>query len=71
MTKLIGITVIFLILANGSIYAQTISTDRPDQTEGSSTVPKGSFQIETGLLFGYSKSEGISERQTLCLVYET
>ncbi|RLD30105.1 MAG: hypothetical protein DRI75_00950 [Bacteroidetes bacterium] len=56
---------VMLLLINLSINAQAIITDRPDQTESSSTVPKGSFQIETGVLFGSSKSEGISLRQTL------
>ena len=31
-------------------YGQTIITDRPDQTESSSAVPKKSLQFETGLL---------------------
>ena len=31
------------------INAQTIETDRPDQTESSATVPRGAFQIETGI----------------------
>lgn len=52
-------------MVNFTICAQTIVTDRPDQTESSSTVPKGSLQIETGVLFGSSKSEGISVRETL------
>lgn len=52
-------------MLNYTIRAQTIQTDRPDQTESSSTVPKGSFQIETGVLFGSSKSEGISIKETL------
>ena len=43
-----------------NIYSQTIITDRPDQTESSSTVPKGSFQIETGLSLEYVKSDGIN-----------
>jgi len=54
-----------LFVINSTISAQNIITDRPDQTESSSTVPKGSFQIETGIVIGFSKSEGISERQTL------
>ncbi|PHQ57634.1 MAG: hypothetical protein COC16_00495 [Lutibacter sp.] len=33
-----------------TIYAQNIVTDRPDQTESSSTIPKGSLQIEMGLV---------------------
>jgi len=59
------IIILVLLMVNFTIVAQTIVTDRPDQTESSSTVPKGGFQIETGVLFGSSKSEGISERQTL------
>ncbi len=35
--------------------AQDIVTDRPDQTESSSTVPKGSLQIETGFLLGFTE----------------
>lgn len=45
--------------------AQTIVTDRPDQTESSSTVPKGSFQIETGILVGFMDSDNVSEQQLL------
>lgn len=63
MTRIIIFAV--LLIVNTSIGAQTIVTDRPDQTESSSTVPKGSIQIETGVLIGFSKTDGISERQTL------
>ena len=45
--------------------AQTIVTDRPDQTESSSTVPKGSFQIETGVLVGFTDTDDVSERHLL------
>lgn len=45
--------------------AQTIITDRPDQTESSSTVPKGNFQIETGVLVGFSDTDDVSERLLL------
>ena len=45
--------------------AQTIVTDRPDQTESSSTVPKGSFQIETGVLVAFTDADRLSERQLL------
>ncbi len=54
-----------LLIVSTSISAQTIVTDRPDQTESSSTVPKGSFQIESGVVVGFSKIEEVSERQTL------
>jgi len=63
MIRVIILFVVFML--NFSIKAQTIITDRPDQTESSLTVPRGSFQIETGILIGYSKSNGISERQLL------
>lgn len=33
-----------------STFAQQIITDRPDQTESSSTIPKGSLQIEMGVV---------------------
>jgi hypothetical protein len=45
--------------------AQTIVTDRPDQTESSTTVPSGSFQIESGVLFGFTDIDNSSERQIL------
>jgi len=50
---------------NYSMYGQEIITDRPDQTESSSTIQKGSLQIETGVLIGFSDNEDISERQLL------
>ncbi|AOW20909.1 transporter [Urechidicola croceus] len=43
---------ILLIVAftfSTQLFSQIV-TDRPDQTEASSTVPKGSFQIEMGLV---------------------
>jgi len=32
------------------LTAQTIVTDRPCQTEATNTIPKGSFQVESGLI---------------------
>ena len=46
-----------LLLAIGSISAQEIITDRPDQTESSSTIPLKSLQIEAGVLF--QRSNGL------------
>ena len=45
--------ILFILLLGFSmcLNAQEIITDRPDQTESSSTIPKNSFQIETGILF--------------------
>ena len=50
------ITTLFVL---HNCFAQTIITDRPDQTESSSVVPNGSIQIETGLLItdNYPNSE--------------
>ncbi|MCF6279157.1 MAG: transporter [Flavobacteriaceae bacterium] len=38
-----------LILISATTFSQQIITDRPDQTESSSTIPKNSFQIEMGM----------------------
>ncbi len=43
------ITLLTLLCAVAS-FSQQIITDRPDQTEASSTVPKGSLQIEMGIV---------------------
>jgi len=61
------IVIILLSLMFGTIQAQAqesepskvapswsvpdLITDRPDQTESSSTVPKNSLQIETGVIY--------------------
>lgn len=46
-------TLLFVLLLFGlGIKAQTIVTDRPDQTESSTTIPLKSLQIESGVLFG-------------------
>lgn len=49
--------ILSLIFIIGSLAAsaQGIITDRPDQTESSSTVALGSFQIESGLLYRISE----------------
>jgi hypothetical protein len=43
-----------------TVFSQTINTDRPDQTEGSSTINKGTFQIETGILL--SEDDNTNEK---------
>jgi len=58
------IILVFLILSNDA-FAQIIITDRPDQTESSSTIQKSSLQIESGLLFGYIKDGAFSEEALL------
>jgi hypothetical protein len=45
------INTLLLFFAIGTISAQQIITDRPDQTESSSTIPLKSLQIEAGALF--------------------
>ena len=35
---------------------ETINTDRPDQSEGVYTLPKGQFQIENGYVFSKQDS---------------
>ena len=44
-------------------FSQTIVTDRPDQTESSSTIEKKSFQIETALLINFSEDNNKSSQQ--------
>ncbi|MDR9375002.1 MAG: transporter [Schleiferiaceae bacterium] len=42
---------LFLAGCTFGLQAQTFYTDRPDQTEGPRAVPKGSFQLESGILW--------------------
>jgi hypothetical protein len=44
---------IFLLCCSITLAAQEIITDRPDQTESSSTIQKGNLQIESGLLLEF------------------
>lgn len=59
-----GLTILFLTISKLCL-AQAIVTDRPDQTESSSTVPIESLQLETGFLFGSSRNNLITEQQIL------
>jgi len=60
------ISIAFLfIIVNNALNAQGIITDRPDQTESSSAVEKGSLQIETGILVGFTDNDEITEEQIL------
>ncbi|WP_445734270.1 transporter [Mariniflexile sp.] len=63
--KKVYYSVLVLCLTACSVFAQTIITDRPDQTESSSTIEKGSLQIETGILLSFSEDDFSSERQLL------
>ncbi len=53
---------LFFIITYES-HGQKIITDRPDQTESSSTVPKKSLQIESGMLIKFVEEGDISLRE--------
>ena len=63
----IVVSYIFLLLFGMSLQigAQNIITDRPDQTESSTTIPFKSFQIESGFLLGYWEFNNENERLAL------
>ncbi len=50
--KKIYTLVLITFALNLGLKAQTIVTDRPDQTESSTTIPFKSLQIESGILVG-------------------
>jgi len=58
------LVLILMIMIFEQINAQIV-TDRPDQTESSSTVGIGNLQIESGILVGYTGNEITSVRQIL------
>lgn len=49
----VSVLYLLLIMLVTNCFAQTtsIDTDRPDQSDGVSTVPKNKFQVENGLTF--------------------
>jgi len=57
------ITLLLLFAVNFLATAQTVKppivTDRPDQTESSSLVPKGGLQVETGFVYEEDQQENI------------
>jgi len=57
--------IIALFIISLTTTAQTIVTDRPDQTESSSTIPLGSLQIEAGFLHELSESDSYKELKVL------
>lgn len=58
--------IIFLLCCSITLAAQEIITDRPDQTESSSTIQKGNLQIESGLLLEFLGEDiSCSERNIL------
>lgn len=58
-----GLIIGLLFLVHKGGVAQKIITDRPDQTESSSTIPKKSLQIESGMLMKYVEEGEISIRE--------
>ena len=60
-----GIIIFAFLVINNSVFSQLIITDRPDQTESSSTLLKGSLQIESGILFGSINGDFFSEEVLL------
>lgn len=56
---------LILLLSATVISGQTIITDRPDQTESSSTIPISSLQVETGVLASIEESGEFTHRQFL------
>ncbi len=53
------------ICASFALNAQTIETDRPDQTEASSCVDKGILQVESGVLLEFTEGNGDQARNLL------
>lgn len=51
---------LLLILIATITFSQQIITDRPDQTESSSTIPKNSFQIEMRMVTQKSKDNSVT-----------
>lgn len=54
-----------ILLFSFSTQAQTIDTDRPDQTESSACVEKGIFQIESGMLLELAEENEIEHHNLL------
>lgn len=69
MRRIIFIILTFKVL-NNEINAQYILSDRPDQTESSSTIPDKSFQMEMGFGSGNYNSESLSLIPTALFSYE-
>ncbi len=67
--KQIYFTLIVLLFTISFSFGQgQIITDRPDQTEASSTIPAGYFQVETGTLFMHQQINSVRETRTAALL---
>lgn len=61
-----AILILFILFYNSYCsISQEIVTDRPDQTESPSIVPKSSLQIETGFSVQYAENYSLSETTKL------
>jgi len=59
LTAKILLAAVFILLSQ-NLFAQEISTDRPDRTESAETVGKHKFQIEAGIEYSSKKSKNES-----------
>ena len=63
--KIISFTLIglfmSLIIAAQPETSPDLVTDRPDQTESATLIPKGFFQVETGFVFEGDENDGFKE----------
>jgi len=57
----LGILFSFSVFAQQEENIPDLVTDRPDQTESATIVPKGHFQIETGFVFQGDESGNVKE----------
>ncbi len=63
------ILILFIIIASNSFVKAQIVTDRPDQTESSTTIPNKSFQLEMGIASENNTSEQSLLLPTILLRY--
>ncbi len=69
--NLILVSIFFFVCVFGATAQTTkpeIITDRPDQTEAPSLVPKGGLQVETGFVYQQDRATGIT---TINYTYNT
>ncbi|GGG93813.1 hypothetical protein GCM10011416_08820 [Polaribacter pacificus] len=65
MHKLHPVFFFSMLLIPSLILGQTISTDRPDQTEGASLVALSSLQFESGFVYGSFDKDGLDSQNLI------
>lgn len=65
MIRTLFLLIAFFIGVVSYSFSQDLVTDRPDQTESSSTVPSASLQIETGMVLENITIDGIREENII------